>query len=324
MSSSHLHLRTGGLVAGVSVIGALVSGCLGNLDQPTLVKTPRILAIMVDHPESVPGTDLQLGVIAYDPADPDGASTTYRWRLCDSLPRVLDAAQIPADLPIPDTCETLPETGPTAMIPGDRTAALARLITSLPSGGSFDATFLTRILSSAGIPFQVEVDVLGADGTVLVTGIKTLAITTREAPLPPPTTNPPAVLFSFGDGTDTSMDVDVAMPDDLFDHRCVPTSGPVSLPADTELVVTPQPGIDWTEEFPIFDYSGDIRIGRENEYYSFYSTGGKMGTETTNPPDRETHWTTPEDAGTVRFWLIVRDGHLGARGCWLDVDITTR
>jgi hypothetical protein len=300
-----------------------MSGCLGALDPPTLVKTPRILAIMADHPESAPGTDLRLGAIAYVPTDPEGTNTTYRWRLCASLPRVLDAAQIPADLPIPDTCETLESTGPTALVPGDRTAALARLITSLPSGGSFDASFLTLILESAGIPFQVEVDVLDASGTVLVSGVKTLAITTREAPLPPATTNPPVVLFSVGDGSAGPLeDADVAMPDDLLDFRCVPTRGPVSVPADTELTVQPIPGIDWTEEFPIWDYTGNIRIGRENEYYSFYATGGALGAETTRPPSRETTWTTPDEAGTLRLWVIVRDGHLGARGCWLDVSVT--
>jgi hypothetical protein len=93
------------------------------------------------------------------------------------------------------------------------------------------------------------------------------------------------------------------------------------VPRDTELVVTPVPGIDWTEEFPIFDYTGAIRIGRENEYYSFYATGGAIGEETTRPPNRETSWRTPEEAGNVRLWLIVRDGHLGARGCWLDLSV---
>jgi hypothetical protein len=25
--------------------------------------------------------------------------------------------------------------------------------------------------------------------------------------------------------------------------------------------------------------------------------------------------------GAVRLWVVVRDGHLGARGCWLDVNV---
>jgi hypothetical protein len=306
----------------VGPVSALVTGCLGALDPPTLVRTPRILAIVSDHPESVPGTDLRLGALAHVPSDPEGTRTTYRWRLCASLPRVLDAAQIPANLPLPDTCETLESTGPTALVPGDRTAMLADLITSLPSGGRFDARFLTQILESAGIPFQVEVDVLDESGAVLVTGVKTLAITTRTAPLPPATTNPPVVLFSVGDGSAGPFDdADVAMPTDLLDFRCVPTRGPVSVPANTELTLQPIPGIDWTEEFPIWDYSGNIRIGRENEYYSFYATDGAIGTETTRPPNRETSWRTPEELGAVRLWVVVRDGHLGARGCWLDVNV---
>lgn len=304
-------------------LAAPLLGCLGNLDPPTLVKTPRILVIVGDAPESRPGEDISLGVLAHVPSDPDGASTTYRWRLCASLPRVLEAAQIPANLPLPDTCETLPSAGPTATIPGERTQALADLLASLPSGGSFDASFLTGILASAGIPFQVEVDVLDASGTVVVTGIKTLAITTRVAPLPPPTTNPPVVLFTIGDDDDTTEDFDVVMPDDPFDFACLATNGPVVVPAQAERRITPVPGIDWTEQFPILDYSGEITIGRENEYYSFYATGGGIAEETTRPPERATTWTTPEEPGSVRLWLIVRDGHLGARGCFLDVDVTT-
>lgn len=301
--------------------GASSTACIGALDPPTLVKTPRILAIMASLPESRPGEDIEIGALAYVPSDPSGASTTYRWRLCMSLPRVLDAAQIPADLPLPDTCETLPSTGPTATIPGERTQALADLLSSLPSGGDFDASFLTNILASAGIPFQVEVDVLDAAGTVLVTGIKTLAITTREEPLPPPTTNPPPVLFTIADGDDTTEDIDVVMPDSIFGPACIVTGTALDVPAESVRTITPIPGTDWTEEFPIYDFSGTIRIGRENEYYSFYATGGSLVDETTRPPDRATEWTTPETPGSVRLWLIVRDGHLGARGCFVDLNV---
>ena len=313
---------SGGLSLALALSGLSSTACIGQLDSPTLVKTPRILSVFADRPESRPGQDIEIGALAYVPSDPSGVTTTYQWRLCTSLPRVLEAAQIPADLPLPDTCETLPSTGPRATIPGDRTQRLADLLSSLPSTGDFDASFLLRILETAGIPFQIEVDVLDVSGTVVVTAVKTLAITTREAPLPPPTSNPPVVLFTIGDGVDTTEDLDVVMPDDAFDPECIATAGPVTVPVDTELTITPVPGIDWTEEFPIFDFSGTVRIGRENEYYSFYATGGAIADETTRPPDRETTWRTPEEAGTVRLWLIVRDGHLGARGCWLDAIVT--
>lgn len=304
----HRPLATTALVA--LSLGA--SGCLGALDPPTLVKTPRILLILADPPESAPGTDIRLGVIAHVPDDPEGSTTTYRWRVCDSIPRILDAAQIPANLPLPDTCATLAETGPTATIPGMRTTSLAALLSSIPPSDRFDASFLTTILDTAGIPFEVEVDVLDASGNVLVTGRKIVAITTRTDP--PPTTTPPVVLFSFGEQ-------DVAMPADLFDHRCITTSGPLRAAPGAVVPVTPIPGIDWTEEFPIWDYSGMVRIGRENEYYSFYATGGSISEETTRPPNRAIEWTAPEEPGTYRFWMIVRDGHLGGRGCHVDVEV---
>lgn len=307
----------GGLLAALALPSALFGlACTAGLDLPTLVKTPRVLAIVADRPESRPGEDIEVGVIGYLPSDPDGAHTRYRFRLCASLPRVLTASNIPLpdDFPLRDTCETLSGEGTTRTIPGARTQALAALLEGLPSAGAFDASFLTGLLGTAGVPFQVEVQLLGDDDAVLLTAVKTLAITTREAPLPPPTTPPPPVPFQLGDAT-------VAMPASLFDFRCVPTA-PVTLTANTEITITPTPAEDFAEEFPIYGYDGTIQIGHENEYYSFYATGGVIGTETTRPPDRETLWTTPEEPGTVKLWVIVRDGHLGARGCSLDVTIT--
>ncbi len=312
----------GGLIAAAAPLLASSLACSMNLDSPTLVKTPRVLAIVADRPESRPGEDVRVGVIGYRPDDPSGAGTRYRFRLCASLPRVLEASDIPvpSDLPLRDTCEPLEGEGSSRTIPGDRTTALATLIQSLPRAGAFDASFLTRILETAGIPFQVEVDLLGPDDAVLLTAVKTLAITTREAPLPGPTTPPPPVPFVVGDGEGPLDDVRVAMPDDLFSFRCEPER-PVVLPAGTELEIAPMPDAEFVEDFPIFGYDGSIRIGHENEYYSYYATGGAMREETTRAPERETLWTTPEEPGTVRLWVIVRDGHLGARGCSLDVTI---
>ena len=291
------------------------AGCIGSLDQPTLVKTPRILNIIASTPEAVPGDDIQVGVIAYAPEDPTGASLTYRWRMCDSLPRVLRAASIPigtSTAPSDSECIVLTDqTGPTATLPGARTTRLAQMIQGLAAADP-RASFLGDVLNTAGIPFEVEVDVLSASGEVLVTGKKIVAIGTRTSPRL--TTNPPPVPFSIDDQ-------DIAMPPGLFDHACIPIRGPVRITAGTEVEVAPIAGVDWVEEFPIYDFNGQVRIGRENEYYSFYATGGSISEETSRPPNREIQFRAPTELGPLRFWMIVRDGHLGGRGCFIDVEV---
>ena len=309
-------LVTTGLLALSTLLSPIDSGCAAGLDQPTLVKTPRILNIIASTPESMPGDDIEVGVIAYAPEDPTGASLTYRWRMCDSLPRVLRAAQIPLGTAIgPGDSECIvltDQTGPTATLPGARTMRLAATIEAIAAADP-RAGFLGDVLGSAGIPFEVEVDVLSASGDVLVTGKKIIAIGTRTTP--PLTTNPPPVPFSIGDQ-------DVAMPADLFDHACIPMGGPIRIQAGAEVEVEPIAGTEWTETFPIYDFSGQIRIGSENEYYSFYATDGSISEETSRPPNREIEFRAPNSPGSLRFWVIVRDGHLGGRGCFIDVEVT--
>lgn len=303
------------LVACGGVALSAVTGCIGSLDQPTLVKTPRILNIIADTPEAVPGEDIRVGVIAYAPEDPTGATLTYRWRMCDALPRVLRAASIPigtSTQPSASECITLTEqTGPVVTLPGARTTRLADTIRGLAASDP-RAGFLGDVLNTAGIPFEVEVDVLNASGEVLVTGKKIVAIGTRT--MPRLTTNPPPVPFSIDDQ-------DVAMPPGLFDHACIPMGPPIRITADREVEIAPIAGVDWIEEFPIYDFTGQVRIGTENEYYSFYATGGSISEETTRPPDREIQFRAPSTPGSVRLWMIVRDGHLGGRGCYIDIDV---
>ncbi|MCX7807403.1 MAG: hypothetical protein N2515_02235 [Deltaproteobacteria bacterium] len=298
-------------------------GCgVGGLDSPTIVKTPRILAIIAEPPESFPGSEIRVGVLAHSPDDPEGENLRYRWRLCVSLRRVLSITGIPGDGAGADRCEELPATGPVAVIPGEATRELVRTIENLPQTGRLDPRFLLAVLATAGLPFEVEVDVLDAGGKILVRGTKIVAITTRMPPLPPPTTNPPPIVYKLGDGVEgPEVDVDVVMPPDPFDFRWWLPNGPVRFPQDTQVTIQPISGADWTESYPIWDYSGQVQLGKENEYYSFYVTHGGLSKETTRPPEREVLWRTPKEARTVRLWLVVRDGHLGSRACRVDVQV---
>ena len=85
--------------------------------------------------------------------------------------------------------------------------------------------------------------------------------------------------------------------------------------AGATLTLSPEPDEDWLETFPALDLEGQVITGREDAYYSWFSTAGDFGFETTRPPGRDTEWTAPMEPGEVPFWLVVRDGHLGTSAC---------
>jgi hypothetical protein len=145
-------------------------------------------------------------------------------------------------------------------------------------------------------------------GAVLVSAFKRIAITRRT----PPTTNPPVIEYLVGE-TFVSMPTEgwTGTGDD-----CVIWGDPIVVEPEEELVLAPQGDpAEWIETFPLIGYDGTFTEGRENAYYSFYTTAGALSHETRRPPDRDATFTAPEEPGPVRLWLVVRDGHLGARAC---------
>lgn len=312
---------------------ALAVGCGLNLDPPTLVKTPRILAIVADPPEAAPGQDVRLRVLAYDPmgrelhttfhacldasaffgtsSNGNGMSSTMR--LCN------DYEGVDAEVTIPG--EDMDVTAYLAFIPD---AEVRRLVEGL--------------LATAGLPIEVHVDVSVTDPSsgeevVLVSGFKRIGLTTR----PHPTTNPPYVYFAIEDsvylggvGTD---------PFECHPWLSEPIQVPAS-PAEGELdTLTLEPLDDpdeWTESFLIYDYAGTVRTGYEGAYYSWYATGGVMSVETTQGPAhdaeptaydaviRNNEWSVPREPGTYDFWIVLRDGHLGTNACHTTIEVTAR
>lgn len=291
------------------LVALLLGGCLGGLPSPQIVITPRVLAVVADHPESHPGTDVGLHVVAYDPMQRE---LTYAWRACISLGDLLSSANIPVSLPeIP--CIPLASTTADAVVPGALTQAVVDQLGMAADLGGFDPAFLQAVIATAGMSFQVEVDVI-AEGTVLITAYKRVGITLRD----PVTTNPPVLEYAVGDAA-VSMPVEgwTGTGDD-----CVIWGPPITLAPGEEIAVTP---IDdpstWVETFPILDYGGELTSGTENAYYSFYATAGGLSGETTRQPNPDVTFTAPEEAGPVRLWLVVRDGHLGTRACTFEIDV---
>lgn len=330
----------------VAVLGLV--GCNFGLDDPTLVQTPRILAIVADHPEAAPGEDVVVHVMGYDPMQRE---IHYAYRVCLDASSFLGsttngtggmAAQMGVCTPWSD-----PSTSDLWTMPGAFTQQLVMLIDSIPPGSGIDPALLHRVLDTAGLPVKVEVhlSVTGPEGTeaVLVTATKQIGITTRAQP----TTNPPYVYFLIGDvpyfgGLD---------PHGSFECRpwfAEPATFEASPPEGdlTPVILSPlDDPSTWMESFPIYDFSGNVRTGYEGSYYSWYSTSyftdahgrhSTLHTETTQGPShgaepspsdataRDNTWDVPREAGTYDLWVIARDGHLGTAACHTTIEVTAR
>lgn len=299
------------------VLAAIASaaGCTDlGLDPPSIVRTPRILAIVAEPPESAPGTDVELRALVSVP-DEAPRPLALHWRVCLDLESVLSETGFPIDLPGRPQCDeaTLPE-GEPFRVDGTRTEALVANVRTLAELGGFDARVFETVLATAGFAFVVDVDVLDAEANVLVSGYKRAAVTTRASV----TTNPPAPSVRFGEAL-------VVATEEPF--VCEPVGG-ARLRAEVGERVELAPALPddldeepWLETFPVFDYTGGITEGRENAYYSWFATGGSISAETTRPPERAVTWTAPQQAGAHTMWLVVRDGHLGTSACRWRVDV---
>lgn len=287
-------------------------GCIESLDPIEVVVTPRVLAMVADRPESAPGQDVAVDVMLFAPADVP-RPLSLRFRSCLDVAGVLDASGLPAQAAPPGRdCDeqTLPE-GTPYVVRGERTEELVRAIDALAALGG-DAGLVREVLGSAGLAFYVDVDVLDAEGEVRASAYKRVAITTRA-----PTTNPPPPSFRLGDREIVTAGR----------FACAAVDGaPIELTGDSPYALEPILPSDaseepWLEEYPIFDFTGGVRVVRENAYYTWLVSGGSLSVHTGFPPERGSEWRAPREPGEHALWLVVRDGHLGQSACRLGVRV---
>lgn len=328
---------------------ALLVACNNDLDRVPLVKTTRVLAMVVDPPESAPGQDVSLRMLAFDPA---GRPLTYDYRICIDPGSFF--GNITADDANPDThamadCVPVPGSDASVVVDGAFTQQLYDSLPLIAGRAGLAVDTLYGLIATVGIPLQLRVRIYTPDPTtgapvLAITAVKTFALTTR----PNPTTNPPYVFFSIEDSSFLG-----GVDPDSFE--CVLWGGspaPVfhaSTPGQPVRMahLSPQDNpFDWEESYPYIDYTQNIQIGREGAYYSWFTTSDvnvpcvhedchtiHEGGDTTqvsatadqNDPlafvTRETDWDLPSTPGTYHFWLVVRDGHLGEAACHTTIEI---
>ena len=333
----------------LALAALLLVACNDDRDPAPLVKTPRILAMIVDPPEALPGEDVRLRMLAFDPAS---RPLTYDYRIC--LDPGSFFGNITADMGDPDTgamaiCQPVPGSDATVVVDGMFTDQLYRLLPTFAAQAHLSADTLQGLVDTVGIPLQLRVRITAPDPvtgepTLLITGVKEFGMTTRAHR----TTNPPYVYFSIED----SVFLGGVDPDSFECTLWGGTDAPVlhasvpGMPVRTAHLAPLDNPFDWEETYPYIDYSQSIQIGREGAYYSWFTTSDaperctreachtiRPGDDTTqvsataDPNDptafvtRETEWDLPSTPGTYHFWLVVRDGHLGEAACHTTITI---
>lgn len=310
-----------------------LAGCIDiDLPSPSRITTPRILGVVVEPPELAPGVDLTVSALVLDaegaPLVPPDA--TYVWQTC------LDAAAVfgAADQPLPGqgmdgprcvdeatgliVLEPAPDQPPGfAVLPGEVTQELFdQLEALLPVLEALDpdATAVVRtLIDTVGLPFEVDLFVLDAQGEVLVQGFKRFAITLRD----PATTNPPDPRLQVADVWYTGRGVEEPFV-------CVPEDGGgiVAVPPGAALTLAPDEDDEaWLETYPVVGLDGRLQENQETAFYSWFRTAGGFREDITQRPFREEEWTAPAEPGVYPLVVSVRDGHLGGSACRFEVAV---
>jgi hypothetical protein len=116
----------------------------------------------------------------------------------------------------------------------------------------------------------------------------------------------------------------VSVPAGATDAVCVPEDGaPLRLGPGAVVTLTPDPDESWRERYTVLTSDGRFETREEQGYYSWYATGGSLR-GLTRSPLRDNEWTLPTRPparGTHSLWVLLRDGHGGASGCRVDLEV---
>jgi hypothetical protein len=285
----------------------LSSACLGLRDFPSesIVDSPRVLAVVVEPPEVTPGH-----AVAITPLVAHARDVEVEYRICGTFDGPTGGAQF-GEMEDEDCGERalLRGSGPTWNVPLAATEAFwaNTELAGTILGGALPAEAIDAVRYSVGLPLLVELTVQ-ADGQELH-ALKRVLMSENAAPH----TNPPPPRFKFGD-SEVQADPASAWTCRADEPLRVEPGAEVEIAPATEDGREP-----WLEHYQVIDAFGTREERSERAFYSWFATGGHFETHTTRAPLRNQVWTAPDQPGSERLWLVVRDGHGGTSACRWDV-----
>ncbi len=297
-------------------------GCAGDLDPPSIVKTPRVLAVVASPPIAPPGEDIELTAMVVDPEE---RPLRLSWTACSRFEALGGQSNLQyGEEPPTEGCVEgaegvfdLERRGDTGIISGLLTSLVYEDLEVLAAtyGDQLPPDLLRFVVETSGLPVTIGLTVR-TGSEELVRSFKRVLIFTGE----PRGTNPPEPRFAITAGEDEHW-VSARGTDEPF--TCVPEDGEVPvLDAGTHVVLTPDPDdAAWQEDYRIIDARGDVVDRHEDSYYSWFTTGGVFEEEQTQAPLRDNVWRVPRRPGFYPLWLVVRDGHGGTSACRAEVEV---
>lgn len=324
----------------------LVSCIDADFARPSRVQTDRVLAVTVDPP--VAGTDVSPELRALVVRD-DGSALTHDpgqgtqlvWTAClvpESVPG-LSGMQYDGDgmqqgcggaagLPLitnTDGSARLPSGLLTQLVTDD---TLTQVATAL----SIPVNLLRSVLQRTGVIVTVQLQVV-RDGLPTLLAVKRVVLVDRPQALVTGS-NPPAPRWSMRLRGEPAEDARwISGRSGVEPFTCEWEAEPLRVEAGRTYVLDPvnvpnesdtTPEPDWRESYEVVDLSGEFTTLREQAYYAWFATDGRLDQEQTTPPADEELWTAPSTTGATPLWLVVRDGHAGVSACRIEVEVAAR
>ncbi len=257
--------------------------CTDSLPEVSRVDKLRLLSVRMDPPEVAPG---EMATVAPLAVDPGRRPLTYAWVACD--PR----------LPLEDPADCKEVLGVPLLDNGDGRAEFSvdevlATFRRRPGPAAPDPAAAAALAGGGRIVLPLVLKVRAGNDTI--TAVKRIVwspgVTTRN--------KNPQVLYVVA--SRQPLDAQIA--------RRIPAG--LTVP-----VGVVQQGLD----FEVYDPDGAGPEGPrpERHHAHWFATGGTFlhdetvsGQTEDGPRSEENEWTAPEEAGTVRLWVVVTDGRGG-------------
>jgi hypothetical protein len=307
--------------------------------RPSVVDTPRVLAIRSEPAEVTPGTDVSYDALVVGPGN-DSAELQLNWALCHArkpiaesgpiagsclqatgsdLEDLGDAATVSANIPT-DACQIY---GPATPVqkPGEPTVRPEDPDTT---GGYYQPVRLLTFSDSQGEQYDVGVTRISC-GIALGASQENTVRFTKEYHA---NTNPAidSVQIDAGDGELLAIDLAGS-----------PISGSVKVGATARFEVSwsacptqsSEDACPGAEPYLNYDSSQQtLSQRRESIRLSWFATAGTFEHDRTgrsedeaDTPNTTNRWTAPATATRVRFWLVIRDDRRGVGWSTFELEI---
>jgi hypothetical protein len=313
MRPAHFRRR----ISAAALAACALTACEPNLGNPTsLVTTTRVLAVRGTPPDAPPNTMVHYDLLV---ASPQGTVSMAQalWSYClASLPPADN--EVVSNACLDDSAQstlTGPSTSDDAALPSDTCQLFGPDVPSAPPGQPPKSPAIPDTTGGYYQPIRAEFPSLPVDGSPAF-GLERIECGLANASADTlvqfnmtyvPNTNPTlaSVSAAVASATATAFSAET-------------TAAPLSIPAGGQVTFDASWPVSSAETFPVYDITTfTLSTQRESLRVSWFATAGSFASDSTGrasddmATDTANTWTAPTSAGTVHFWVVLRDNRGG-------------